>query len=308
VKAKTLLVLGSAGLELADAGTYGSSGAFFMQWLRRFISRAERADPNILAMPIPPDRFAALRPDDQFIVSYPRSGNTWMRHLMRDVIVLAQPEKPEPESVWMLIPDVHIPEHQMEHPAQTEFGIRRRILKSHHLEKLGGYRLLYIFRNPADTLVSYYHFHRLEYAKRHQVKEGLEAFCEHMVGGWCAHVERAVDYLARTPGEILFISYESLAKNGQETLARAASFLGIEATPAVVAKALERNAFARLREKEERRRAGATEFFFRKGQVGSAADELDSATYARIMERGRPTYERAQRAALEAAITGPTAA
>src|SRR5829696_6536763 len=106
-----------------------------MQWLRRFFSRTERADPNVLAMPIPPDRFAALCPEDQFIVSYPRSGNTWMRHLVRDVIVLARPEKQPPESIWMLIPDVHIASHEMQHPAQKEFGIPRRILKSHHLEQ-----------------------------------------------------------------------------------------------------------------------------------------------------------------------------
>jgi hypothetical protein len=272
-----------------------------MQWLRRFISRAEKADANVLAMPIPPDRFAALRPDDQFIVSFPRSGNTWTRHLMRDVIVLSHPEQSEPESIWMLIPDVHIPAHEMEHTAQKEYGIRRRILKSHHLEKLGGFRMLYIFRNPADTLVSYYHFHRLQNAKYHQMREGLAPFCEYMLEGWCAHVECALGYLARTPDETLFISYESLAKNGHETLTRAASFLGIDATPAVIAKALERNAFARLREKEERRHAGATEFFFRKGQIGSAAGELDSATHTRIMERANPVYEKAQRAALEAA-------
>src|SRR5207342_2067469 len=96
------------------------------------------------------------------------------------------------------------------------------------------------------------------------------AFCEHMVGGWCDHVELALSYLSRSPENTLFISYESLASHGQETLARAVSFLGIEATHAVIAHALERNAFARLREKEEKARAGATEFFFRKGQVGSA--------------------------------------
>jgi hypothetical protein len=271
-----------------------------MQWLRRIFSQNERADPNVLAMPIPPDRFAALRPDDQFIVSYPRSGNTWMRHLVRDVIVLSQPDKPEPESIWMLIPDVHIPVHEMDHPAQREFGIRRRILKSHHLEGIGGYRLLYIFREPADTLVSYYHFHRLQDAMRHQVKDGLADFCKHMVGGWCDHVELALGYLARSPGDTLFISYESLASHGQETLSRAVAFLGIEATHAVIAQALERNAFARLREKEEKARAGATEFFFRKGQVGSARDELSSETLALVARSAGPVYQCALKAAWHA--------
>ena len=269
-----------------------------MQWLRRFFSPPERADPNVLAMPIPADRFAALRSDDQFIVSYPRSGNTWMRHLVRDVIVLSQPEKPAPESIWMLIPDVHVPSHEMQHSAQKEFGVQRRILKSHHLEKLGGFRLLYLFREPADTLVSYYHFHRLEVRMRRQVRGGLETFCRQMVEGWCEHVELALKYLEAAPQETLFLSYESLADQGPQTLARAVNFLGINATPRVIAHAIERNAFSKLRKKEESTRVDVKEFFFRKGQVGSARDELSSETLAQIAERAGPVYQRAERAAV----------
>jgi hypothetical protein len=269
-----------------------------MQWLRRLIRRAERADPNVLAMPIPPDRFAALRPDDQFIVSYPRSGNTWMRHLVRDVIVLSQPGKPVPESIWMLIPDVHIPSHEMQHAAQAEYGIQRRILKSHHLEKIGSHRLLYVFRDPSDTLVSYFHFYRLQDAVRHQVSEGLDRFCEHMMGGWCEHVELALKFRENTPENVLFVGYEELSSNGDAALARAVDFLGLKASAEVIAQALERNAFARLREKEEAtRRAGATEYFFRKGQVGSAHSELKPETLKRIVELARPTYSKARRAA-----------
>ncbi len=268
-----------------------------MQWLHRIFRRSERADPNVLAMPIPPDRFAALRPDDQFIVSYPRSGNTWMRHLLRDVIVLSQPEKTAPESIWMLIPDVHIPVHEMQHAAQEDFGVRRRILKSHHLEKIGSHRLLYIFRQPADALVSYFHFHRLQEAIRHQVDEGIDAFCRHMLEGWCAHVEFALAIRERAPGNTMFVSYESLTTDGPATVGRAAGFLGIEASPEVIAQAVERNAFARLREKEERTRTGADEYFFRKGKIGSAREELSSETLSLISKRGGPIYERAEKAA-----------
>lgn len=268
-----------------------------MQWLRRFFNRPERADPNILAMSIPPDRFAALRPDDQFIVSYPRSGNTWMRHLVCEVIVLSQPEKSAPTSLWMLIPDVHVPSHEMQHEAQAEFGIRRRMLKSHHLERIGRHRLLYLFRQPADALVSYYHFYRMQKTIRHQAAEGIDAYCEHMLEGWCAHIELALAYREKAPAETLFISYESLVADGQKALARAVKFLGIEAGTERILEALERNAFSRLREKEAETRVDAEEYFFRKGKVGSAKEELSSATLARINERGGPVYERARQAA-----------
>src|SRR6185503_19312306 len=99
-----------------------------MAWLSSLFRRPNLPDPNVSGMAIPPERLAAVRATDQFIVSYPRSGNTWMRHLMRNVIVLSKPAEPEPESLWMLIPDVHIPQHTMEHEAHARFGLTRRIL------------------------------------------------------------------------------------------------------------------------------------------------------------------------------------
>jgi hypothetical protein len=196
---------------------------------------------------------------------------------------------------------VHIDAHEMQHPAQKEFEIPRRILKSHHLQQLGGYRLLYLFREPADTLVSYYHFHRLQEGMRHQVTGGLDQFCDHMIDGWCEHVERALAYFEKSPEETLFVSYESLANDGPRTLAKAVRFLGIEADPPIISEALERNAFSKLRRKEECARAGASEFFFRKGKIGSARDELSNKTLDRINHRAKTVYERAQNAALAGA-------
>jgi hypothetical protein len=265
-----------------------------MEWLCRIFQHTPgQADPKVAEMPIPLDRLAALRPDDQFIVSYPRSGNTWMRHLVRDVIVLSRPEEAEPESVWMLVPDLHIPGHEMEHPAQRRFGMHRRILKSHNLALLGEYRLLYLFRAPADALVSYYHFHRLEEALRPLVEGGIEPFCELMIEGWCEHVELALSRRERAPGEILLLSYEDLTADGPATLGLAAQFLGLSADPQIHAAALERNAFARLREKEEMKRTG-DEFFFRRGKVGAAREELPPAMLEKIEKRAGPVYQRAR--------------
>ncbi len=253
-------------------------------------------------MAIPADRLAALRADDQFIVSYPRSGNTWLRHLVRDALVLSHPGEPEPEAIWMLVPDVHVPQHAMEHPAHARFGLRRRILKSHNLTALAGHRLLYVFRDPADALVSYYHFHRLQEAMRPLVAAGLEAFCGQMAGGWCRHVELALEAHSRAPAETLLISYEMLAEDGPATLARALRFLGHETAPGIIAAALERNAFAKLRAKEEKQRAGASEFFFRRGQVGAARDEMRPEALAQLATATQPVYQRARAAAAAALI------
>jgi hypothetical protein len=273
-----------------------------MAWLRRLLRKTDRPDPHVAEMAIPSDRLAALRTNDQFIVSYPRSGNTWLRHLVRDVLVLNRPGEPEPESVWMLVPDVHIPQHAMEHEAHARFGVPRRILKSHNLTAITGHRLLYVFRDPADALVSYFHFHRLQESMRAMVEDGLLAFCEHMAEGWCRHVEIALDASTHAPQDTLLLSYEMLAQDGPATLRRAVRFLGHDASDEVIVAALQRSSFGRLREKEEAKRAGSEEFFFRRGKVGAARDELSAEALARLAETTQPVHRRAIEAAIRSAI------
>src|SRR5580765_660366 len=100
-----------------------------MSWLSKMIGRQPPPAVDVAGMEVAPERLAALQPDDQFLVSYPRSGNTWMRHLLRDVILLARPDLPPPEALWMLIPDLHV--HAMDHSARALFGMPTRIFKSH---------------------------------------------------------------------------------------------------------------------------------------------------------------------------------
>lgn len=251
-----------------------------------------RLEPNVAAMPIPQDRLQSLRPNDQFLVSYPRSGNTWTRHLLRDVIALEKPDVPYPENLWQVIPDLHIPAHQMEHEAVQQFGMPTRILKSHNLTDLGNRRFVYIARQPADSLVSYYHFHRLHDRMKELVTTGIDAFCCAMVDGWVEHVELALKRHQENPTDVLLVTYEGLHADGVSELRRIAQFLGLTASDATLAAALERSAFAKLRSREESQRDGSDEYFFRKGKSGTAKTELSPETLEMISAKAQATYQR----------------
>lgn len=273
-----------------------------MTSLRRLFQRPNRPEPNIVDMNVPTQRLGALRSDDQFIVSYPRSGNTWMRNLVRNVIVLGRPSQTEPEKLWMLIPDLHISEHAMEHEAHTQFGLTRRILKSHNLAAIQNHRLLYVFRRPADALVSYYHFHLLHPETRDKVQDGLEKFCDRMVTGWGRHVQLALSIHAKAPERAHFVSYEMLTKDAPNALSAAVKFLGFAGSKETIGAAIERSTFERLRRQEEATRTeSGNEYFFRRGKVGSAQEELTPAMLEKIKAQTEDIYASAVHAALASA-------
>jgi hypothetical protein len=266
--------------------------SFLKGWFSKILGRRPGSSMDVAGLDLAPERLAALRPDDQFLVSYPRSGNTWVRHLLREVIVLGRPDLSPPDKLWMLIPDLH--QHKMEHPARTLFGVPTRIFKSHNLRDLRGRRIVYIFREPADTLISYFHFHIREKMNPDLVARGPDAFCREMLPGWCEHVRMALDEFAAAPSRMLLVSYEMLTRDGVRTLGVITRFLGLRADEALFPAAIEQSKFENLRAKEAQNPQNPEEFFFRKGRAGTGREELTARTLQIIAESANPVYDRAR--------------
>lgn len=247
-------------------------------------------------MPFLENALKALRADDQFVVSYPRSGNTWLRHLICDLICQARHgvnlEGAPPVNPDRMMPDLHA--HAPDSAVSGEWGMTRRIFKSHNLLDLRGRRIVYVVRRPTDSLVSYYHLHLRRLEWNHIVASGVDDFCRKNIDGWCGHVAMALEFQRKNPAEILFVTYERLLNRGTAELARCAAFLGLAGAEPNFAAAIERCSFERLRKKEELNPKNTKEFFYRKGREGSGREELNEATVRLISERGDRWYEKAE--------------
>lgn len=250
------------------------------------------AEPGVAAMPIPPERLRSLRDDDQFIVSYPRSGNRWLRVMVRDAIVLRRPELAPPAELRALVPDLH--HYEPDAPALAQFGIAARVLKSHNIRDIVGRRMIYLFRRAADALISFYHFRQKQPQWAEKTKLlSADAFCAAMLPGWIEHLELAIRQRESFSDRTLFVSYESLHAAPGATLRAALEFLGIAADESVVRAAVERNAFEKNRAQLASQSPGEPTPILRKGRVGSAADELLPETLARIESAAGAIYQRA---------------
>ena len=196
-------------------------------------------------------RQIAVRPDDTFIVSYPRSGNTWTRFLIANLLFSGQPVSFA--NIERLIPDAE---------AQSSRYMKRvprpRVIKSHQYFDHRYPKVLYITRDPRDVAVSYYTFAR----KYRHIGDDypLEQYVHGFVTGtllssaWGTWAENVGTWMAARSGRptFLLLRYEDLITDTQIELARVARFLGADASPGELSRAIENSSADHLRQLEKK--------------------------------------------------------
>src|SRR5207237_6974646 len=100
-----------------------------------------------------PGRNLLVYPDDVFIVSYPKSGNTWTRFLIANLL------HPEIQTDFGNINEL-IPDPEALSKRKMDAMPRPRVIKSHQYFDPRYPNVIYIVRDPRDVAVSQYHFHR----------------------------------------------------------------------------------------------------------------------------------------------------
>ena len=100
-----------------------------------------------------PGRYFEVFEDDAFIVSFPKSGNTWTRFLIANLL---HPEQPADFSNI----DRLIPESEGLTRNELNRVPRPRIMKSHEYFDPRFRKVIYIVRDPRDVAVSQFQYYR----------------------------------------------------------------------------------------------------------------------------------------------------
>jgi hypothetical protein len=195
-----------------------------------------------------PGRNMEVYPDDTFIVSFPKSGNTWTRFLIGNLVSPNQPA--DFSNINRLIPD---PEAMSRRAMKR--APRPRIIKSHQYFDPRYRKVIYIVRDPRDVAVSQYHFHR----KRRLIEDGypLERFVTRFVAGetsiygsWGENVASWLCTRHGTPG-FLLLRYEDMLRDTSIELAKTAAFLNQSASPEHLAQVVELSSAEQMRKLEK---------------------------------------------------------
>ncbi len=231
-----------------------------------------------------------------FIASYPRSGNTWVRLLVADVLLQVNGYTTAtqlPISENEVVPDMHQHGDVWEGLKMREgMGTPYNILKTHWVWDRYRQPSAYIFRKPEDSLCSYFHFHLRFEAMRPKTLQGIDAFCREFVKEWCEHTESFIRAYRQDALKVHLTSYENLHRDPVQSLTGILGFLGVESARFEIEKAIDNHSF----EKQKRIEVVPqnAEGFFRKGKTDSAREELRPETLAFIREKTDALYIVAQ--------------
>ena len=237
-----------------------------------------------------------------FVCSYPRSGNTWMRYLLSDVLLQNQGVETTTETAQpaRIIPDYY---NDFITPRAATWEAAGYLIKTHDmistLQKRTGAdpgvrqcKWLYIFRTPDDVLVSLFHFSLWEAYIRSNSGGDMDLFCLEYLPDWIQHVTSFLDAIEGGV-TIHLVCYEELLREPAAVLSDTLRWLGIPHTPATVQRAESNMRFGKLQAMEAMAfNAGSR--LFRRGVVGSGASELKPDTLSIIRTATKDLMVRAK--------------
>ena len=215
--------------------------------LKRGLKHLSRVS-DVLFRKLKIERDITILPDDVFLTSYPRSGNTWTRFLVGNLVHTEEPVTFL--NVERLVPDMY--KHSDRYLRNLP---RPRILKSHEVFDPRYKRVIYIVRDPRDVAVSQYHWEMKqksvqdEYPIEQFVPRWIEGIYWDRLANWGDHV---TSWLSTRQGrdEFVILRYEDLIANAQGELVKVATLLGIEPSKERLARAVELSSADRMRKLE----------------------------------------------------------
>jgi hypothetical protein len=250
-----------------------------------------------------------------FVSSFPRSGNTWIRYLLADVFLQTHGVETATElpvhldrivpdfycqwiarrNVTIPTPGVFVKTHETFPQLQERFGGAQRrpgAGGSGAVPPFRGCKHVYLYRSPEDALVSLFHYYDRQRQLKAKAAAGIDSFCQANLPLW---EESLASYLrAEAEGfPVLFVPYELLLQYPTEILSSLLRWVGARHDAAMVERAVSNMQFSKLQAMEARSLFNEEAFFFRRGCKGSGRAELQPSTLDLIEERTAPLMEQA---------------
>uniref|UniRef100_A0A3B3ZYA8 Sulfotransferase n=1 Tax=Periophthalmus magnuspinnatus TaxID=409849 RepID=A0A3B3ZYA8_9GOBI len=213
----------------------------------------------------------SARADDIMLVAYPKCGFNWMVGVLRQIIAQASGVKEESRMPPLI--EFFGPE------ALTNVGNAPspRFLGTHmHPDNIPATfyqnksKMLVIFRNPKDTVVSYYHFCNNNPVLP-SVKSWDSFFQDFMSGDvpWGSYFTHALAWEKKMDDpNVMIVTYEDLKQNLSEGVRQISTFFGFSLTEAQVEQISQGSTFSAMKERSANSHGNMGNVIFRKGEVG----------------------------------------
>lgn len=190
-----------------------------------------------------------LHPSDVILASFPKSGVTWFRFIITNLISLNELGGIKVD-YSLLNGELRAAYDSHDFP-KIKYSVIPRIFATHRNysdRRFERYRRIYLYRNPADTMVSYYEFRRAWTGTNKYLKEFKHFLRDERFGltTWCQHVQ---DW--RQNADIV-LTYKGLKEDTLSTVRRVLEKLNIDnISDDILQEAISRSSFRSVRRMEE---------------------------------------------------------
>lgn len=173
---------------------------------------------------IPARNNLIVRKSDIFLVSYPRSGNTWLRFVLGTYI---SDKKVDWLNLERIFPDMYRCSEKFLNSLPNP-----RYIKSHHPYDKRFNKVIYVVRDPRDVVISYYYWN-VKFNNFEDTQENFDEFFEDFVTGrirdfgtWSHNVESWINKCSANGEKFFLLRYEDLKTNTREIIVDILTFLG----------------------------------------------------------------------------------
>jgi hypothetical protein len=181
---------------------------------------------------------------DIYLISYPKSGNTWVRFLIGNYISKGEMDF---TNGHLIMPDLHFNPEQIENISSIP-----RFIKSHEPYNNKYNKVIYIVRDGRAVAVSYYYF----MIKLGQISKEL-SFTDYLntkfltgdvpFGDWQEHV---LSWTSQERDSVLVIRYEDMLENIESEFRKILLFCGLPIIESDLKMAIEKASFEEMKKNE----------------------------------------------------------
>jgi hypothetical protein len=200
-----------------------------------------------------------LNDNDVLFASFERSGNTWLRFVLMEVITTG-------DAGFLNVNKV-LPEMGTHREAQRVLPNGGRFIKTHESYRSQYKRAIYLMRDLRDVMLSNWARDKeMGFSEHFDHGKGMDGYVEAFLqgkvtrfGSWQSHVDSWLNSPLAKNGNLLVVRYEDLRSDTENGLVEMLNFLGIQNDRDRIRRAVENNSLRNMREKEEKaKNSGAT--------------------------------------------------
>ncbi len=216
-------------------------------------------------------------PGDIFIVSYPRSGNTWLRFILANI--LYKDKEINFTNIHKYSPEV---DKLKDYCAEDNIP---RLIKSHEPYDPAFQKLVYLVRDGRDVYVSYYNYLSKTLPSGMTFKKFLQEF-QMPYGYWNDHV---LSWATKNDESFLLIKYEDMCLNTISTIHRVLNFINVKESDTIIQTALKKTTFNEMKNLEIKYGRGkyksGPDVFMRAGKIGNWKNLFNKEEISLFKER-----------------------